>query len=210
MQQSLQTITGVKRVQGKAILILSDGENISMPRSMLKERPYRSGMPFDPVSHTRFIQERAYPFALNKAIALLAVRARTEHEIVQALRANAYPEDAIARTMAKLQDAGYINDRSFAEQWATTRAAKGMGSMRIRMELRKKGLCSDTIDSAVSSMDEDALTSGALLAARKAAKGKNLSLPEDRQKVLAALARRGYSYSLAKETLSQLINDHSI
>ena len=70
MQQSLQTITGVKRVQGKAILILSDGENISMPRSMLKERPYRSGMPFDPVSHTRFIQERAYPFALNKAIAL--------------------------------------------------------------------------------------------------------------------------------------------
>ena len=206
--QPLPSIASVKRVHGKAILTLSSGESISMPRSMLKERPYRSGTPFDPASHARFMKERAFAFALEKSISLLAARARTEAEIVQALRANAYPETAIALVMAKLQDAGYIDDQSFAQQWASSRAAKGLGSMRIRMELRRKGLDTETIDSVVSSMDQDTLSEGALMAAQKAARGKNLSLPEDRKKVLAALARRGYSYSVAKEALSQLINEY--
>ena len=48
------------------------------------------------------------------------------------------------------------------------------------------------------------MLSGALKAARKAASGKDISDPKDRQKVLAALARRGYGYSEAKQALDML------
>ena len=82
-------LTGVRRIHGRAVLTLSTGETLSMPRAMLKERPYRSGTPFDRDSFDAFLRERAYPFAMEKAVALLASRARTETEIADAQRQNA-------------------------------------------------------------------------------------------------------------------------
>ena len=137
-------VSFVKRIHGRAMLTLSDGEILSMPRAMLKERPYRVGMPFDKASFDLFLRDRAYPFAIEKAVALLASRARTEKEIVDALKRNAYPEHVIARVMARLHEAGYLNDMDFAEHWAAARTNKGMGSRRIRMELRQKGISNRT------------------------------------------------------------------
>jgi len=207
LQQAMVTLTSVRRIGGKATLILSSGETLNMPRAMLRERPYRGGAPFDMTAHETFMRERAYAFALEKSIALLASRARTEQEIITALRQNAYPEQAIARVMARLHEAGYIDDADFAGQWASSRASKGMGSRRIRMELRQKGVDPETIDTALSELNANDQFEGALLAARKAARGKQLSLPADRQKVLAALARRGYDFAIAKRALVQLINE---
>ena len=166
---------------------------------MLKERPYRGGTPFDREAFDSFLRERSYPFAMEKAVALLAMRSRTQQEIADALRKNAYPERTIARVMARLDEAGYINDTDFAEQWAASRTTKG-----IRMELRQKGVDSEAIDEALSAIDHDDMLSGALKAARKAASGKNLADPKDRQKIFAALARRGYGYAEARQALEAL------
>ena len=207
MTDSFLLLTSVKRVHGQAILTLSNGETLKMPRALLKERPYRAGVPFDRAGFDAFMQARSYPFAMEKAVALLATRARTEQEIATALRQNAYPEEAIARVMARLLDAGYLSDSAFAEQWASSRAAKGLGTRRIRMELRQKGIESDEIDHALSHMDDTLLREGAWKAAQKAARGKDLSLPAEQQKVLAALARRGFDYSLAKACLQRLLEE---
>ena len=207
MTDSFLLLTSVKRDHGQAILTLSNGETLKMPRALLKERPYRAGVPFDRAGFDAFMQARSYPFAMEKAVALLATRARTEQEIATALRQNAYPEEAIARVMARLLEAGYLSDSAFAEQWASSRAAKGLGARRIRMELRQKGIESDEIDHALSHMDDTLLREGAWKAAQKAARGKDLSLPAERQKVLAALARRGFDYSLAKACLQRLLEE---
>lgn len=199
-------LVSVKRDHGKAELALSSGEILVMPRAMLKERPYRGGTPFDRTAHEAFIRSRAYSFALAKAVTLLAAHARTEREIVDALRKNAYTEDTIARVMARLHEAGYIDDTDFAAHWAAARAAKGLGVKRISMELRQKGVSQESIDSVISAMDKDDLFDGALRVAQKAARGKNLSLPADRQKVLAALARRGFDFTLARRALQQIMD----
>ena len=205
LQTSALIITSVKRVHGVARLTLSDGETLSMPRAMLKERPYRSGMSFDRESFRLFLAERAFPFAMDKAVALLSLRARTERELVDTLRRNAYPEETIARVMARLVEAGYIDDAGFSAQWAASRASKGMGSMRIRMELRRKGVCADTIDETLSSLDGDAQMEGAIKMAQKAARGRDLSNPAERQKVLASLARRGYDFFTARRALDAVM-----
>lgn len=197
-------LLGVRRDHGRATLTLSNGETLAMPRAMLKERPYRGGTPFDRDAFDAFLSERSYPFAMEKAVALLAMRPRTQQEIADALRKNAYPERTVARVMARLDEAGYINDTDFAEQWAASRTNKSMGSRRIRMELRRKGVDGEAIDEALTAIDEDDMLSGALKAARKAASGKDITDPKDRQKILAALARRGYGYSEAKQALDML------
>lgn len=200
------TISSVKRVHGRASLILSSGETLPMPRAMLKERPYRGGMPFDRAQFHAFLLERSYPFALDKAVSLLASRARTEKEIVSALRQNAYPEQTIARVMARLHDEGYINDAAFAGQWVSARTAKGMGARRIRQELRLKGVSQSDIDEALNSVDEEETMDAAVQAAEKASRGRNPSDPADRQKIIAALVRRGYDFSTAKTALQRLMN----
>ena len=208
-QDALISVTGVRRIQGKAVILLSSGDVIAMPRAMLRERPYRAGVPFDPAAHESFMQQRAYAFALDKAVSLLAVRARTEHEIADTLRKCAYPESIIARVMSRLLEAGYLNDTGFAQSWAASRASKGLGTMRIRMELRQKGVEQAAIDEAVSSMDRDALLDGAQKAAQKAARGRDLSQNAERQKVLAALARRGYDYSISRQALQSILDDEA-
>ena len=199
------TISSVRRVHGLAILTLSSGETISMPRAMLRERPYKSGMPFDRSAFDDFIHDGSYAFAMEKAVAQLAMRARTEKELVDSLRKNAYPEKTIARVMAYLQEAGYINDADFAAQWTAARTTKGHGIRKIQMELRQKGVASHQIEQALSSIDEDAMLNGAIMAAQKASRGKEVSSPADRQKIMAALARRGYDFSMAKKAVQFLI-----
>ncbi len=201
------TLIHVHRVRGLAMLTLSNGEVLSMPRAMLKERPYRAGTPFDRDAFDSLMRERAYSFAMEKAVSLLAMRPRTEKELREALARNAYPEHVIERVLSRMHEAGYINDSAFAEQWTASRIGKGMGTQRIRMELRRKGIDSSEIDLALASIDEDDRFAGALKAARKAASGKNLAEIKDRQKILAALARRGYDYATAKEALTFLLND---
>lgn len=205
-QATLLTIFSVKRIQGKAVLTLSSGEVYSMPRSMLKERPYRGGMPFDKASFLSFLTERSYPFAMEKAVSLLACRARTEKEIEEALQKNAYPEKTIAHVMQRLHESGYINDREFAEHWIASRTSKGLGTRKIRMELRQKGVAAEDVDEILSQVEDDDLMAGAVKAAQKAMRGKDLSNPTDKQKIMMALARRGFDYSTARAAIEQIMS----
>lgn len=198
-------IVSVRRDHGKAILTLSSGEQIAMPRALLKERPYRAGMPFDMESFQTLILERSYPYAMDKAISLLSMRARTEKEIVEALQRNTYPQPTIARVMERLSEAGYINDSDFAVQFSNARLSRGMGARRIRMELRQKGVEQATIDQTLDTLAPTDIEQSALAMAKKAARGKDLTNRVDRQKILAALARRGYDFSIAKQALEALI-----
>ena len=199
-------ISSVKRIHGKAMLVLSNGTSICMPRAMLRERPYRSGMAFDQASFDTFLFERSYPFALEKAVSLLASRSRTAREIEEYLRRNAYPEKVISRVMARLIEAGYLNDSDYAANWAVSRSRKGLGERRIRMELRQKGVPQQEIDAALSTLEEEDVLSSAVMAAEKAARGKNLALQSDRQRIVASLVRRGYDYSIAKRALHRIID----
>lgn len=189
------------------MLVLSNGETLVMPRAMLRERPYRGGTPFDRASYEAFIRDRAYPFAMEKAVALLSMRSRTERELREALRLAAYPETVVERVIERMSEAGYVDDADFAKSWAASRTSKGMGARRIRMELRQKGVASETIEDTLTALDEEDCFEGAMKAARKAAHGRDLSSPSDRQKITAALLRRGYDYSAARRALAALLEE---
>ena len=81
------------------------------------------------------------------------------------------------------------------------------GAAVIRRELRQKGVDPDTIESAISSVDEEDRMDGALKAGQRAARGRDLTQSAERQKVIAALARRGYDYAIARAVLEQLMED---
>lgn len=198
------SVKSVRRVHSRAVLTLSNGETRVMPRALLRERPYRGGVPFDEAAFDALLRERSYPFALERAVSLLAVRARTERELRDALRQCAYSEAVIDRVIARMDEAGYIDDADFASQWAASRTGKGLGARRIAMELRQKGVDAEHIEQALGQLDEEERMESAVRAARKATRGKELSSPADRQKVFAALMRRGYDSASAKRAIEAL------
>lgn len=200
-------LVSVRRNGYKAVLELSDGQTLVMPRAMLKERPYRGQTPFDRQSFDSFMNNRAYSFAMERAVSLLSVRARTQKELRSALLESAYPAAAIDRVLDYLSEAGYVNDADFASRWAASRTSKGLGARRIRTELHYKGVSSEQIEQTLEGLDADLQLEAALTAARKAARGKNLTLPQDRQKILAALAGRGFDFSLARRAMEQLMRE---
>lgn len=198
------SVKSVRRVHSRAVLTLSNGETRVMPRALLRERPYRGGVPFDEAAFEALLRERSYPFALERAVSLLAVRARTERELRDALHQCAYSEAVIDRVIARMNEAGYIDDADFASQWAASRTGKGLGTRRIVMELRQKGVDAEQIEQALGQIDEKERMESAVRAAQKAARGRELSSPADRQKVFAALMRRGYDSSSAKKAIAAL------
>ena len=96
--------------------------------------------------------------------------------------------------MEKLRHLNYVNDETFARDWARSRAqSRGYGPNRIEQELRAKGIAPTLLREVVrelfTDMDE-AEYAGRLLAKRF--KGQNLSEPKARIRAAVFLHRRGY------------------
>jgi regulatory protein len=147
-------------------------------------------------------QERAY----QQAMLFLSYRARSENEIRQNLRKHEFPEEIIERTLERLRQSGLANDSAFARAWVENRSAFRPRSRRaLTMELRQKGLDDDTVNAAVSAVDEPALAYES--ARKRAARLNGLEWGEFRRKLFEYLARRGFSYDVAAPVVAQIWNE---
>ena len=113
-------------------------------------------------------------------------------------------EDLIARYVAT----GLLNDETFARARAATLRRQGRSRQAIQAKMAAKGLPPAAIAAALATVDEDA-PDAELHAAQKLAQKKKLGPwrtrpvtdPKDLQKEMAAMARAGFSYDIARRVL---------
>lgn len=156
--------------------------------------------------------------ARDTALRYLGYRARTRQETAKRLSEDGYPVEIIERVLALMEKYGYIDDIQYARDYAATRL-KNYGAMRVRHELKLKGVSEELIDAALPS-DEQSEAEAALNWLRRKLsgyKGEQFQIPvsecgtnspdtreipfAQRKKLTDALMRRGYSYATAKEAL---------
>jgi regulatory protein len=103
------------------------------------------------------------------------------------------------RVYDRLVTKGYIDDEKFARYWVENRnLTKGSSKRKLVAELRAKGVEQSIIDGALeksSRSDNDEL--------RKVLAKKRTKY-DDEQKLIAYLARQGFSYDDIKSALSEL------
>lgn len=76
---------------------------------------------------------------LNVALRALGARAHSTGELREKLRRRARNEADVDAVLAKVKEAGYLNDRRFAENYAAARLEdQGLGKMRVLRDLRQK------------------------------------------------------------------------
>jgi len=110
----------------------------------------------------------------------------------------AAPEEAAA-ICDRLEELGFLNDASYAEQVVRHYSAKGYGLRKLRDELYRRGVPRELWDEALERAEDPSKAIDAFLA-----KKLGDTPPEDRRawkRASDALARRGYAWSDISEGL---------
>jgi len=132
----------------------------------------------------------------------LSLRPRSRYEIDQYLQRKTDDESLRGRLMGLLQELGYVDDERFAKSWIQHRTlVKPMSMYRLKQELLQKGVPKEIIDKTLETSDVDEL------AALKDLIRKRKQRYQSREKLMAYLARQGFSYDLVKQALEQERDD---
>ena len=145
-------------------------------------------------------ERRAEKYALD----LLGRRPRTVSDVATRLRARGCPEPVTAGLVARLQSAGYLDDRRFARSWVEERSrSKPCGAARLGRELILKGVpaevVSDVLAAEMTPRVEEELAVRA--ARRKSGPDGPRPGPETR-KLWDFLRRRGFGACACRAALA--------
>jgi regulatory protein len=89
------------------------------------------------------------------ALALLAGRDFGRAELAKRLESRGYPGELVEAVVAALVSERLLSEERFVEQFLRLHAARGHGPVRIRMELRERGVADADIDEALDASTED-------------------------------------------------------
>ena len=141
-----------------------------------------------------------YEKTFERALNLLSYKPRSLAEMRARLMEKDWAEESVVdQALARLEDLGYLNDEQFAANFANSRlTAKPIGRSRLRHDLRRKKLPSETIenalDEAYEQQSEEELIERAI--------GKRVRLKgapatrEEAKRLFDYLIRRGFGYDL--------------
>ena len=141
-----------------------------------------------------------YEKTFERALNLLSYKARSRAEMRARLMEKDWAKEAVVdQVIARLEELGYLNDEDFAANFANSRlTAKPVGRTRLRRDLQRKKLQSETIESALDvaydQQSEEELIDRAI-GKRLRSKGAPATR-EEAKKLFDYLIRRGFSYDL--------------
>lgn len=140
--------------------------------------------------------------AKRKAMSLLQSMDRTESELRDRLLRQDFPEETGDQAVRYVKSFGYVDDRRYAESFILSR--KGRKSRReIYAELSGKKIDGEIVDEMMERCYEESDSGEALRhLLRKKHYDPSRASVEEKQKLYAYLARKGFSYGEIKKALN--------
>ncbi len=191
------------------VSVFIDGEfAFGVHQDLVLTHRLSAGRTLTPDEQQAIIEDDRVAKAKSRALDYLAHKPRTETEVRRKLRQKEYSEPVIESVVKRLHELGYLDDAQYAEQYVERRfASKGYGPVRIRQELRKRGIDRHLAETAVDDFFEDEST---LVAAREKAEKRwpRIAREDDprkrRDKLYRYLKRRGYTYDTIRVVIDEM------
>lgn len=145
-------------------------------------------------------KKESYPFkdeeckkAAEKAMSLLLHKDRTERELQDRLYRAGFSELAAEEAMQYVKQFGYINDRRYVENFLMFQKDK-RSRKEILYKLQEKGIPQELTQEIMEETEYEGEANAIYNLAQKRLKGRKLSELsfEEKQKIMAYLARKGY------------------
>ena len=140
---------------------------------------------------------------LVAALHYLDYRPRSEAEIRQRLHRRGFADDVVDEVIIGLKERRLIDDLAFAQYWRDNRLSFNQRSRRlIRLELRQKGVATETANEVTEDLDDESAAYGAGL--KKARVLTNLDYGEFHRRLSGYLRRRGFDYETINSVIARL------
>ncbi len=144
--------------------------------------------------------DKAYGLTLEYVVR----RMRSEGELHDYFRRKKYEPELAEQITTKLKRGGYVDDTEFARRWVENRRLlKATSIRRLQLELRQKKVSSDIIQAVLAEDETDERQVLRELVAKK----RKQSRYQDDQKLIAYLARQGFSYEDIKTVLGEDLDE---
>lgn len=143
--------------------------------------------------------------AFEKAVRVLNAASQTSSGLHLKLKRAGFSQEAADQACRRAVELGYVNDRAYAATVVEKRLRQGTGGALISRELGHKGIDQELVREAVGEVDSEAELRSATELAAKLLR-RHASEPEAtrrREKVLSALARRGFSGHVTREAYAR-------
>lgn len=147
-----------------------------------------------------------YERARKRAMYLLGSRPYSTAALREKLLNN-YSEETADRVIEDMTRYGFLDDEEYARRLASSIIkGKKYGLHRAKAEMRRKGVPDELIEQALSEYSREELTDSLTELVRKKYFDR-ISDRAERQKVIAALARRGYGFGEIKTAITAVLEE---
>lgn len=146
--------------------------------------------------------------AYRTALRAIERRSFARADLGRRLRRKGHAPTAVEAALVRLGERGLLDDAAFAANYVETRAARGRGPLRLARDLMAMGVERGVIDRALAAHASEAEPAEGVplaLAAKRAAQLGDLPRHVRRRRVLAYLARRGFSGREVTEMVGKLL-----
>lgn len=170
---------------------------------------YISGDEINKKELTAFEEAAGSRRAFNSALNSLDYRDHSEKEI-RAKLLRKHDADYVDEAVEKLIELDLVNDERYAENYAHELFEhKKFGKMRIKSELRAKGISADIANAAVEELFDEEEPDNIQRIVDIIGKRYYNKMNDEvgRKKVFSALQRMGYSFSDIREAMSEFSDD---
>lgn len=194
-------ITEVRRRRRSLYLLVLDGqEGPTVDVRTFDESPYATGKPITERELDRLLELSEYNRARERALYLLGLRDYACKELEKKLLTEARPQIA-EQVVRRLGEVGLLDDERYAERMAQSMSrTKHYPKRRVAQELRRRGVDGETADGAVEELACEDFEQALALIEKKYY--NKMTDRDCREKVMAALVRRGFSYDAIRRAMS--------
>lgn len=169
-----------------------------------------AGAPFTEHLAATVDREAQAQRTMDRALNMLAFRARSIRELRRGLIKKGEAEDLVDSAVERLAAAGLLNDEEYARGYVRAKVAgPGFSRRRLRGELYRRGVAREVADAAISEVFESEETDEAAIIERVALKKvrslSKLDADTRRRRLYAFLARRGYELDDIRHVMTKVL-----
>ena len=151
-------------------------------------------------------RDAEYERARKRAMYLLGSRPYSTAALREKLLNN-YSEETTDRVIGDMTRYGFLDDEDYARRLASSVInGKKYGLHRAKAEMRRKGVPDELIEQALSEYSSEDMTESLTELVRKKYSDR-ITDRDDRQRVIAALARRGYGFGEIKSAITSVLEE---
>jgi regulatory protein len=180
-----------------AVRLELDGTRFGVvPAELIVTEGLSPGQTIAPDVHERLSAAADAEAAFRTGLRMLELRSYARADLGRRLQRKGHPRAAVDVALERLLTMGLLNDEAYARNYVQTRAARGRGPSRLVRDLLAMGVQRSVIDRAVAAEwpeGSDRTSMPQALVSKRAAQLGTMPRQTRRRRLLAYLARRGFS-----------------